>query len=220
MRIFSKVGKKLRNPQDRHSEYEQPQAQTNLGNADRRAIPRIERRNLIAMHDMICARITTKSDGLQKTIDAKTKAIEERKTDAKNQDQRATVGKLDSSNWLNQTWHDQRYYRAREAGVTHPVTWRKEKGRRRATLFRQRGVAERAQQRRDLEDQWKAEHMSGKRKYSDHQEADDGMNIGYEGIETEVGGLVAQTGGKDVGERKYIRSTRATPKKRKKTKSW
>ena len=32
----------------------------------------------------------------------------------------------------------------------------------------------------------KAEHMSGKRKYSDYQEADDCMNIGYEGIETEV----------------------------------
>ena len=55
-----------------------------------------------------------------------------------------------------------------------------------ATLFRQRGVAERAQQRQDLEEQWKAEHMSGKRKYSDYQLEDDGMHIGYEGIETEV----------------------------------
>ena len=43
------------------------------------------------------------------------------------------------------------------------------------------------------------------------QVEDDGVNIGYEGIETEVvaekdeGGLVAQRGGTDVGDKKYIR---------------
>ena len=53
--------------------------------------------------------------------------------------------------------------------------------------------------------------MSGKRKYSDYQVEDDGVNIGYEGIETEVvaendeGGLVVQIGGTGVGETKYIR---------------
>ena len=93
--------------------------------------------------------------GLKQSIAAKTKAIEELKTYVKKQDQKATVVKLDSSNWLGQTCHDQRYYRAREAGVPHSVAWRK-------------GVAERAQQGRDLEEQWKAERMSGKRKYSDY----------------------------------------------------
>ena len=110
----------------------------------------LERRNFIAMKEMC-----------EDSDDAKTKAIEELKTYVKKQDQKATVVKLDCSNWLNQAWHDQRYYRARKAGVPHSVAWRKEKGRRHATLFRQRGVAERAQQRRDLEEQWRADHMSG-----------------------------------------------------------
>ena len=90
--------------------------------------------------------------GLEQSIAAKTKAIEELKSYVKKQDAKATIVKLDSSNWLNQSWHDQRYYRAREADIPQSVAWRKEKGRRRATLFRQRGVADRAQQRRDLEE--------------------------------------------------------------------
>ena len=168
----------------------------------------LERRNLIAMKEM--CEDSDEERGLEQSIAAKTKAIEELKTYVKKQDAKATVVKLDASNWLNQSWHDQRYYRAREAGIPHSVAWRKEKGRRRATLFRQRGVADRAQQRRELEEQWRAQHMSGKRKFTDYQEEDDGVNLDFQGVETEVideteKGLVVRTGGKDLNEKKYVR---------------
>ena len=52
--------------------------------------------------------------------------------------------------------------------------------------------------------------MSGKRKFTDYQEEDDGVNLDFQGVETEVTdetekGLVVRTGGKDLNEKKYVR---------------
>ena len=86
----------------------------------------LERRNLIAMKEM--REDSDEERGLEQSIAAKTEAIQELKTYVKTQDrqdQKPAVVKLDSSNWLSQTWHDQRYNRAREACKPHSIAWRK-----------------------------------------------------------------------------------------------
>ena len=125
----------------------------------------LERRNLIAMKEM--CEDSDEERGLEQSIAARTKPIEELKAYVKKQDQKATVVKLDSSNWLSHT--------GTIKGTTEPgklVYHIPLHGARKRDAAVQRSsdsrVAERAQQRRDLEEQWKAEHMSGKRKYSDY----------------------------------------------------
>ena len=96
------------------------------------------------------------------------------------------VVKLTEETKNSQDWHDLRYYKAREAGVTHGAAWAKEKKRRRAMLFRKKGMAERAKEKTRNEELWLKEFRErGERSDRDYESAEK-MNIAAEGIETEV----------------------------------
>ena len=62
------------------------------------------------------------------------------------------VIKLTEETKNSQDWHDLHYYKAIEAGVNHGAAWAKEKKRRRAMLYRKKGMAERAKE----DTQWRA----------------------------------------------------------------
>ncbi len=64
------------------------------------------------------------------------------------------VVKLTEETKNSQDWHDLRYYKAIEAGVTHGAAWAKEKKRRRAMLYRKKGMAERAKEKTRNEELW------------------------------------------------------------------
>ena len=98
---------------------------------------------------------------------------------------KAPVQVLTEATKNSQEWHDSRYYRARAAGISHSEAWKQEKGRRRATLFRQRGIGERARKRRELDAQWLKEYRTKKLREEEMMRADT-EQIAYEGIETEV----------------------------------
>ncbi|CAK9017768.1 Retrovirus-related Pol polyprotein from transposon TNT 1-94 [Durusdinium trenchii] len=55
--------------------------------------------------------------------------------------------KLTAENVNDQSWHDSRYYQAVKAGASHSLAWSQERKRRKATLHRQQGVADRAAER-------------------------------------------------------------------------
>ena len=93
--------------------------------------------------------------------------------------------RLTEENRNDKSFHDIRYYKAIEAGENKGDAWRAEKKRRRATLFRMKTAAERAQKRRELEDRWMAEFQSGEAKEEDYEDADN-EKLDAEGIETEV----------------------------------
>ncbi len=87
--------------------------------------------------------------------------------------------------FLSQEWHDQRYWKARNAGVSHSSAWRQEKNRRRATMHRKSGITKRALERQGLEMKWFEEHRNNKaRKMQDYRSADTENIIAD--IETEV----------------------------------
>ncbi len=54
----------------------------------------------------------------------------------------------------DQSWHDGRYKRAREAGLPHSSAWAMEKRRRRAAAHRLATRSERVQERQHLEQKW------------------------------------------------------------------
>ena len=91
---------------------------------------------------------------------------------------------LNKQTFLSQEWHDQRYWKARNAGVSHSNAWRQEKNRRRATLHRKSGITKRALERQELEMKWFEEHRNKARKMEDYRSADTENIVGD--IETEV----------------------------------
>jgi len=72
--------------------------------------------------------------------------LEKQKDHTQKQDKesRKQVIKLTEGTRKSQLWHDIKYYKALEAGVSHSRAWHKEKKRRRAILHRKKGMAERA----------------------------------------------------------------------------
>ena len=115
------------------------------------------------------------------------------------------VVKLTEETKNSQDWHDLRYYKAIEAGVTHGAAWAKEKKRRRAMLYRKKGMAERAKEKTRNEELWLKEFRErGERSQQDYESAEK-MNIAAEGIETEVieegaGGLTVKGKAKKTEE--------------------
>ena len=110
---------------------------------------------------------------------------------------------LTEENKNSQEWHDSRYYKAIEAGVKHHRAWVQEKSRRRATLHRKKSMAERAEERQRLEEEWIAEHRAGKRSQDDYQKADTENLVST--METEViveaeEGMKVQKGGKKTSD--------------------
>ena len=96
------------------------------------------------------------------------------------------VIKLTEETKNSQDWHDLRYYKAIEAGVNHGAAWAKEKKRRRAMLYRKKGMAERAKEKTRNEELWLKEFRErGERSHRDYESAEK-TNIAAEGIETEV----------------------------------
>ena len=79
---------------------------------------------------------------------------------------------LNKQTFLSQEWHDQRYWKARKAGVSHSSAWRQEKNRRRATLHRKSGITKRALERQELEIQWFEQHRNRTRTMKDYVPAD------------------------------------------------
>ena len=73
------------------------------------------------------------------------------------------VVKLTEETKNSQDWHDLRYYKAIEAGVTHGAAWAKEKKRRRAMLYRKKGMAERAKEKTCNEELWLKEFRERER---------------------------------------------------------
>ena len=125
-------------------------------------------------------------------IDEEVKVLKER---TKAADREATARpKLTEETVLDQSWHDARYHRARQAGVSHSQAWTEEKKRRRATLHRQQGTAERAKERLENERKWHREFDSRPVKEEEyHDEAAPGLET--EAVEeTEPGKLRVLTG--------------------------
>ena len=80
----------------------------------------------------------------------------------------------------DQSWHDARYYAAVKAGASHSSAWFQEKKRRKATLHRKSGAAERAVERKEQDLKWHQAFDSKKVKESEfHDET-------AQGIETEA----------------------------------
>ena len=95
------------------------------------------------------------------------------------------IAVLSRENFHDQSWHDQRYWKARGAGVSHNNAWRQEKNRRRATLHRKSGIQKRALERQELEMQWFEQHRN-KARTMDQYVSDDTENVVYGNLETEV----------------------------------
>ena len=57
---------------------------------------------------------------------------------------RQQIVRLTEEALRSQQWHDLRYFKALEAGVSHGAAWAKEKKRRRAMIHRKKGMADRA----------------------------------------------------------------------------
>ena len=140
---------------------------------------------------------------LKKKIENLEKKMAETKKYVKEQDAKAKASPvvlLTKENQNDQSWHDARYHRAINAGVSHNVAWRKEKGRRRAHLHRQQGMAERAAERRKLDAYWTEKYQNRTRTAKDFVSTDT-ENLVAKGIETEViaenkeGGLRLRQGG-------------------------
>ena len=147
---------------------------------------------------------------LKEKIENLEKKMAETKKYVKEQDAKAKASPvvlLTKENQTDQSWHDARYHRAINAGVSHNVAWRKEKGRRRAHLHRQQGMAERAAERRRLDAYWTEKYQNRKRTAKDFVSTDT-ENLVAEGIETEViaenkgGGLRLHQGGQKSGSYK------------------
>ena len=68
--------------------------------------------------------------------------------------------KLTAENLNDQSWHDSRYYQAVKAGASHSLAWSQERKRRKATLHRQQGVADRAAERIRMDKEWHEEFDS------------------------------------------------------------
>ena len=68
--------------------------------------------------------------------------------------------KLTAENLNDQSWHDSRYYQAVKAGASHSLAWSQERKRRKATLHRQQGVADRAAERIKMDKEWREEFDS------------------------------------------------------------
>ena len=95
------------------------------------------------------------------------------------------IALLSKETFHNQDWHDQRYWKARKAGVSHSNAWRQEKNRRRATLHRKSGIQKRALERQELEIQW-FEQYRNKARTMEQYVSDDTENVVSSNVETEV----------------------------------
>ena len=95
------------------------------------------------------------------------------------------IAVLSKETFHNQDWHDQRYWKARKAGVSHSNAWRQEKNRRRATLHRKSGIQKRALERQELEIQW-FEQYRNKARTMEQYVSDDTENVVSSNVETEV----------------------------------
>ena len=95
------------------------------------------------------------------------------------------IAVLSKETFHNQNWHDQRYWKARKAGVSHSNAWRQEKNRRRATLHRKSGIQKRALERQELEIQW-FEQYRNKARTMEQYVSDDTENVVSSNVETEV----------------------------------
>lgn len=125
-----------------------------------------------------------------KKIEARIKEIDARKeelkaqiraSDQKNRDIKAAGGLQLTKDTVNdQSWHDARYHRAIKAGVSHSAACAQEKKRRKATLHRKEGGADRARERIRLDKEWHAEFDSKQVEESEYQDDTFG------GVETEA----------------------------------
>ena len=104
-------------------------------------------------------RLEAEVAGLEREKDALKQKV---RADDERARERARQGafQLTAETFLDQSWHDARYYAARKAGASHSSAWLQEKKRRKATLHRQQGTAARAKERKDLDAKWHEEFDS------------------------------------------------------------
>eukprot|EP00438_Fugacium_kawagutii_P000480 Skav216940 [mRNA] locus=scaffold3396:50058:57739:+ [translate_table: standard] len=125
-------------------------------------------------------------------IEERIKQIDERKNLLKakmREDDKETKEKMNqkkpfaltAETLLDQSWHDARYHAAVRAGVSHSAAWAQEKKRRKATLDRKTGVAERRKERIRLDNEWHAAFDQ-----PDTVRDDEFVTDEVEGIETEA----------------------------------